>query len=349
MAENRPAEAAFENLIGKQPLTDEELAALLNAADYDDRLFAEADLVRRQVYGDTVFVRGLIEFTNYCKNDCYYCGIRAGNSHADRYRLTEEEILSCCREGYALGFRTFVLQGGEDLYFTTERICSLVAAIHAAFPDCAITLSIGEKTREDYQAYFDAGARRYLLRHETADPAHYEKLHPASMSLANRKRCLYDLKEIGYQVGAGFMVGSPYQTTAQLICDIRFLQALSPDMIGIGPYISHAQTPFAGQPNGSLAITLRLLAILRLLFPYVLLPATTALGTIAPNGRELGLKAGANVVMPNLSPVRVRKKYELYENKICTGEESAQCRTCLEQRVKAAGYHIVTDIGDVRR
>ena len=224
-----------------------------------------------------------------------------------------------------------------------------MAAIHAAFPDCAITLSIGEKTREDYQVYFDAGARRYLLRHETADPAHYEKLHPASMSLANRKRCLYDLKEIGYQVGAGFMVGSPYQTTAQLICDIRFLQALSPDMIGIGPYISHAQTPFAGQPNGSLALTLRLLAILRLLFPYVLLPATTALGTIAPNGRELGLKAGANVVMPNLSPVRVRKKYELYENKICTGEESAQCRTCLEQRVKAAGYHIVTDIGDVRR
>ena len=348
MAENRPAEEAFEKLIGKQPLTDEELAVLLNAADYDDRLFAEADLVRRQVYGDTVFVRGLIEFTNYCKNDCYYCGIRSGNSHADRYRLTEEEILSCCREGYALGFRTFVLQGGEDLYFTTERICSLVAAIHAAFPDCAITLSIGEKTREDYQAYFDAGARRYLLRHETADPAHYEKLHPASMSLANRKRCLYDLKEIGYQVGAGFMVGSPYQTTAQLICDIRFLQALSPDMIGIGPYISHAQTPFAGQPNGSLALTLRLLAILRLL-PYALLPATTALGTIAPNGRELGLKAGANVVMPNLSPVRVRKKYELYENKICTGEESAQCRTCLEQRVKAAGYHIVTDIGDVRR
>ena len=342
MAENRPAEEAFEKLIGKQPLTDEELAALLNAADYDDRLFAEADLVRRQMYGDTVFVRGLIEFTNYCKNDCYYCGIRSGNSHADRYRLTEEEILSCCREGYALGFRTFVLQGGEDLYFTTERICSLVAAIHAAFPDCAITLSIGEKTREDYQAYFDAGARRYLLRHETADSAHYEKLHPASMSLANRKRCLYDLKEIGYQVGAGFMVGSPYQTTAQLICDIRFLQALSPDMIGIGPYISHAQTPFAGQPNGSLALTLRLLAILRL-------PATTALGTIAPNGRELGLKAGANVVMPNLSPVRVRKKYELYENKICTGEESAQCRTCLEQRVKAAGYHIVTDIGDVRR
>ena len=349
MAENRPAEAAFENLIGKQPLTDEELAALLNTADYDDRLFAEADLVRRQVYGDTVFVRGLIEFTNYCKNDCYYCGIRTGNSHADRYRLTEEEILSCCREGYALGFRTFVLQGGEDLYFTTERICSLVAAIHAAFPDCAITLSIGEKTREDYQAYFDAGARRYLLRHETADQAHYEKLHPASMSLVNRKRCLYNLKEIGYQVGAGFMVGSPYQTTAQLICDIRFLQALSPDMIGIGPYISHAQTPFAGQPNGSLALTLRLLAILRLLFPYALLPATTALGTIAPNGRELGLKAGANVVMPNLSPVRVRKKYELYENKICTGEESAQCRTCLEQRVKAAGYHIVTDIGDVRR
>lgn len=332
-----------------QDLPNDALCALLETDAADEFLREAADEVRRQHYGDEVYLRGLIEFTNYCKNNCYYCGIRHDNRAATRYRLSQEEILSCCQEGYALGFRTFVLQGGEDPYYTDEKIGSIVSAIRTKYPDCAITLSIGEKPRESYQKYFDAGANRYLLRHETATDEHYRKLHPDSMSLANRKRCLFDLKEIGYQVGAGIMVGSPYQTTEHLLADLRFLQELSPDMIGIGPYLTHAETPFRDRPNGSLALTLRLLSILRLMFPYVLLPATTALGTIHPQGRELGLRAGANVVMPNLSPVRVRKLYELYENKICTGEEAAQCRGCLERRVQSVGYHVVTDIGNVRR
>ncbi len=341
----------IQQLAREHDLSDAALLTLITSteANVNELLAQAADEFRRQYYGDAVYIRGLIEFTNYCKNNCYYCGIRAGNNLASRYRLTQEEILACCAEGYQLGFRTFVLQGGEDPYFTDDKICALVRAIRRQHPDCAITLSIGEKSRESYQAYFDAGANRYLLRHETADAEHYAKLHPASMSLANRKRCLFDLKEIGYQVGSGFMVGSPYQTAENLLCDLRFLQKLSPDMIGIGPYITHAHTPFKDQPSGTLAMTLRLLSILRLLFPYALLPSTTALGTIAPNGRELGLKAGGNVVMPNLSPVGVRKKYELYANKICTGEEAAQCRGCLEARVRSAGYKIVTDIGDVRR
>lgn len=344
---------AFSELIRKlaeeKSLEDIELKALLENDEADEALFRAADAKRRSVYGDEVYIRGLIEFTNYCRNNCYYCGIRCGNTNAARYRLGKEEILSCCEEGYRLGFRTFVLQGGEDPYFTDDRICDVVRTIRTRFPDCAITLSIGEKSRESYQAFFDAGANRYLLRHETANEQHYGKLHPESMSLSNRKRCLFDLKQIGYQVGSGFMVGSPWQTTDNLIEDLRFLQKLQPDMIGIGPYLTHGDTPFSSFPNGSLALTLRLVAILRLMFPYALIPATTALGTLHPQGRELGLKSGANVVMPNLSPVSVRKKYELYDNKICTGEESAQCRGCLERRVESAGYRIVTSIGNPRR
>lgn len=330
--------------------SDEELVEILERdfEEEDMRLFHRADEVRRHYYGNDVYIRGLIEFTNVCSNNCFYCGIRSGNAKVQRYRLGKEEILACCREGYELGFRTFVLQGGEDPYFSDKRICDIVSAIREGFPDCAVTLSIGEKTRESYQAYFEAGARRYLLRHETASEGHYEKLHPAGMSLYNRKRCLYDLKEIGYQVGSGFMVGSPFQTTHNLIADVRFLQDLMPDMIGIGPYISHADTPFRGYKNGTLSQTLRLIAILRLLFPYALIPATTALGTIHPQGRELGLKAGANVVMPNLSPAGVRKLYDLYENKISTGEEAAQCRAGLERRVEKAGYQVVTARGDVK-
>lgn len=336
----------IETLANTRNLTDDGLKALLSTDEYDGTLFSYADRKRRAVYGDAVYIRGLIEFTNYCKNNCLYCGIRCGNQNAVRYRLTDEEILACCAEGYRLGFRTFVLQGGEDPYDTDARICGIVAAIREHYADCAITLSIGEQSKESYRAYFEAGANRYLLRHETADSAHYRRLHPAGMSCENRKRCLYDLKEIGYQVGSGFMVGSPYQTTENLISDLRFLQELQPDMIGIGPYITHPDTPFAGFENGSLELTLRLIAVLRLMFPYALIPATTALGTIHPKGRERGLQAGANVVMPNLSPVRVRKLYSLYENKICTGEEAAQCRGCLERRVRAAGYQIVTDIGN---
>lgn len=336
----------IEKLITDRDLSDNELTALLLSDSYDNALFSAADKKRREIYGDEVYIRGLIEFTNYCKNNCYYCGIRRDNKSAVRYRLTKEEILDCSEEGYRLGFRTFVLQGGEDPYYTDAFICDIVSAIRTRFPDCAITLSIGEKSKKSYKAYFEAGANRYLLRHETANNAHYSKLHPDSMSLRNRKQCLYDLKDIGYQVGSGFMVGSPYQTTDNLIEDIRFLQALQPDMIGIGPYITHKDTPFSSFENGSLTLTLRLIAVLRLMFPYALIPATTALGTIHPQGRELGLKAGANVVMPNLSPVSVRKLYALYENKICTGEEAAQCRGCLERRVSSAGYRIVTAIGN---
>lgn len=330
-------------------LSDNELKLLIENGSFNEPLARAADIRRRENYGDKVYIRGLIEFTNYCRNNCYYCGIRRDNKNAERYRLTKEEILLCCDEGYRLGFRTFVMQGGEDPYYTDEMICDIVSEIKRRYPDCAVTLSIGEKQRESYQAFFDAGADRYLLRHETADSIHYGRLHPEKMSLENRKRCLYDLKDIGYQVGSGFMVGSPYQTTENLISDLRFLQKLKPDMIGIGPYITHADTPFAGFKNGDVMLTLRLVSILRLMFPYALIPSTTALGTIHPQGRELGLKAGANVVMPNLSPVSVRKLYSLYENKICTGEEAAQCRGCLERRVESAGYKIVTDIGNVRK
>lgn len=338
-------------LAAEHTLPDDGFLALLTADEADGvdaLLFAEADRVRREVYGIDVYLRGLIEFTNVCKNNCFYCGIRRDNRNVSRYRLTEEEILSCCAEGFSLGYRTFVLQGGEDPFYTDEKLVTIVSEIRKRFPSCAITLSIGEKSRASYQAYFDAGADRYLLRHETADGDHYAKLHPASMSLENRKRCLFDLKEIGYQVGAGMMIGSPYQTTENLLHDLRFLEELGPHMIGIGPYLTHRDTPFRDMPNGSLSMTLRLIAILRLMFPRALIPATTALGTIHPKGREMGLRAGANVIMPNLSPKDVRKKYELYENKICTGEEAAECRVCLDRRVEAAGYRVVCSRGDAK-
>lgn len=339
----------IENLMNTQDASDSQLQLLLSSDASEEPLAVAADKVRREHYGTDVYIRGLIEFTNYCKNNCYYCGIRAGNNNLKRYRLSEEEILACCKEGYGLGFRTFVLQGGEDLTYSDDDICRMVEKMKHLYPDCAVTLSLGEKSYDAYKRYYMAGADRYLLRHEAANDTLYGKLHPADMSLTNRKNCLYNLKEIGYQVGAGLMVGAPYQTIDNLIEDLRFLQDLSPDMIGIGPYMVHHDTPFKDMPNGSLSLTLKLLSIIRLMFPYVLLPATTALGTIHPKGREMGLKAGANVIMPNLSPSGVRELYSLYENKICTGEEAAECRRCLEVRVQNAGYHIVSDRGDVRR
>ncbi len=304
---------------------------------------------RRAIYGNTVYIRGLIEVSNICKNDCLYCGIRAGNPACDRYRLTEEDILSACDEGYALGFRTFVLQGGEDGHFTDARLTSLLSAIKTAHPDCAVTLSLGERPRESYKALFAAGADRYLLRHETATKAHYERLHPASLSFDNRMRCLADLREIGYQVGCGFMVGSPYQTVDDLARDLEFIGAFKPDMCGIGPFIPHKDTPFAGFTAGTLELTCYLLSIIRLIHPPVLLPATTALGTIHPEGRELGILAGANVVMPNLSPASVRKKYMLYNDKVSDGAESAQSKAELVRRMEAIGYEVVTARGDVFR
>ena len=309
-------------------------------------LFQKARQVRESIYGKDVYLRGLIEFTNFCKNNCYYCGIRAGNKKAERYRLSIEDILECAQKGYELGFRTFVLQGGEDPFYTDEKICEIVSALKRLYPECAITLSIGEKDRASYQAFFDAGAERYLLRHETANEEHYRILHPAELSLKNRKRCLADLKEIGYQVGCGIMLGTPGQRVEHIVEDIRFMQKLGPHMIGIGPFISHKDTPFKDMPSGSLNDTLILLAILRLTFPHILLPATTALGTIHPLGRELGILAGANVVMPNLSPGNVRGKYLLYDGKICTGEEAAECHGCLERRMKSVGYQVAMVRGD---
>lgn len=327
-------------------LSDGELKALLESPEPDMVLFQAADAMRRRVYGEDVYTRGLVEFTNYCRNNCLYCGIRRENTQVERYRLTGEQILQCCEAGYSLGYRTFVLQSGEDPYYTDERICRLVARIREKYPDCAITLSIGEKSRESYQKYFDAGANRYLLRHETADDELYRRWHPEEMNLSNRKRCLFDLKEIGYQVGAGFMVGAPYQTTEHLITDLRFLQTLDPDMIGIGPFIHQKDTPFGDFESGTLEMTLRLLAILRLMFPDALIPATTALGTIDPQGREKGFRAGANVVMPNLTPVFARENYLLYDEKICIGEDAFLCKGCLEGRVFGAGYRMVSDRGD---
>ncbi|WP_418750955.1 [FeFe] hydrogenase H-cluster radical SAM maturase HydE [Frisingicoccus sp.] len=302
--------------------------------------------LRKQYYGDKVYTRGLIEFTNYCKNNCYYCGIRRGNVHAERYRLSREEILDCCEKGYALGFRTFVLQGGEDPYYTDERMAEIIRSIRRAYPDCAITLSIGEKSYESYKLFKEAGANRYLLRHETASDELYQQLHPAEMLLSHRKQCLYDLKSLGYQVGAGFMVGSPGQKTEHLAEDLVFLKELQPQMVGIGPFIPHHETKFANEAAGSVELTLFLLSVIRILLPKVLLPATTALGTMDPRGREKGLEAGANVVMPNLSPVKNRKQYDLYDNKICTGEEAAECRGCLERRVASVGYRLVAERGD---
>ena len=329
-------------------LPDRDLLDLIVMQDAEaEALLAQrAAAVRQQVYGRDVFIRGLIEFTNYCRNDCFYCGIRRSNACAQRYRLTREEILACCRTGYGLGFRTFVLQGGEDPFFTTERLAELVRAIKQAYPDCAVTLSVGEKDRATYQAWFDAGADRYLLRHETADEGLYRRLHPEELSLQNRMRCLRDLKDIGYQVGCGFMVGAPFQTPEMLLKDLRFLQAFQPHMVGIGPFIPHRDTPFRDCPPGTAQMTLRLLAIIRLMLPHVLLPATTALGTVQSDGRQRGMGYGANVVMPNLSPLSVRKKYALYDNKISTGEEAAESVALLKQSMAAAGYRVVTARGD---
>ena len=314
-----------------------------NLADF---VAKKAVALRRQIYGSKVYIRGLIEISNICKNDCLYCGIRKSNLECERYRLTTEQILECCDEGYELGFRTFVLQGGEDGYFNDSVLCEIVSKIKEKYPDVAVTLSMGERSYESYKKLYDAGADRYLLRHETAHIEHYKKLHPETMSFENRMKCLPNLKEIGYQVGCGFMVGSPYQTTENLAKDLKFIEEFKPDMCGIGPFIPHKNTQFKDEKTGTVELTCYLLSIIRLVCPEVLLPATTALGTISPNGREKGILAGANVVMPNLSPVSVRKKYELYDNKLSTGEESAQKVKELERKMRDIGYEVVVDRGD---
>lgn len=298
------------------------------------------------VFQNKIYLRGLIEFSSYCKNDCYYCGLQKSNSSVVRYRLSKDEILQCCENGYKLGFKTFVLQGGEDLYFNDEYMGAIVREIREKYPDCAITLSLGERSCKSYEYLFKCGANRYLLRHETADFEHYSKLHPPSMSLKNRIQCLYDLKKLGYQVGAGFMVGSPFQTVENLAEDLMFLHKLKPHMCGIGPFIHHSSTRFANKPDGDVRQCLILLAIIRLMHPNILLPATTALATIDENGREQGILFGANVIMPNLSPLNHRKDYMLYENKAYSGCEAAENLKYLSEKVRAVGYKIVSDRGD---
>lgn len=337
----------IDQLAEHHDLTDDELLHLLDHMDDAHRayLIEKAHETRMAVYGDRVFMRGLIEFTNYCKCNCLYCGIRAENQSVERYRLSKEQILECCQVGYDLGYRTYVLQGGEDPYFTDERLVEIIKAIKEKHPDTALTISIGERSRESYEKLFEAGADRYLLRHETASKELYESLHP-KMSFENRQACLKNLKEIGFQVGAGFMIGLPGQENKHFVEDLRFLKNLQPHMTGIGPFIPQQDTPLRDEQGGTVEMTVTLLAIIRLLLPEVLLPATTALGSLDNLGREQGIKAGANVVMPNLSPTNVRDKYLLYDGKICTGDEAAECRMCIEGRITRAGFQIDMSRGD---
>ncbi len=338
-----------DKLIKNHSLTLSEYEELIPGYNEEikEYLRANAEKVRKSIYGNKIFVRGLIEISNICKNNCLYCGIRGGNGKCERYRLTPEEIMTSCIEGYDLGFRTFVMQGGEDGFYTDEILCDLITKIKEKFPDCAVTLSLGERSRESYQRLFDAGADRYLLRHEAADKELYEKLHPENMSFENRMECLKNLKEIGYQVGCGFMVGAPYQTIEHIAQDLKFIEEFKPDMCGIGPFIPHKDTIFAKENAGSADLTCYLLSIIRLIHPNILLPATTALGTVKDDGRERGILSGANVVMPNLSPESARKKYELYNNKLNTGVENAFHIAELKKKMESIGYEVVVARGDV--
>lgn len=348
---NNKLKELIDKLHINRSLTVEEYKYLIDNRDSDAFLYLreKAQAVRKDIYSNSVFIRGLIEISNYCKNDCLYCGIRKSNKACERYRLTPEDILLMVDEGYKLGFRTFVLQGGEDGFYTDEVLCSIITKIKSKYPDCAVTLSLGERSYDSYKVLFDAGADRYLLRHETANEEHYSKLHPSTLSYKNRIECLYNLKKIGFQVGCGFMVGSPFQTTQDIANDLKFIEEFKPDMCGIGPFIPHKETPFRNESAGTPELTCYLLSIVRLIYPPVLLPATTALGTIGKNGRQEGILSGANVVMPNLSPINVRKKYTLYDNKICTDEEAAEGLNKLRCQMSQIGYEVVMDRGDVRK
>ena len=305
-----------------------------------------AKTVTEQYFGQKVYLRGVIEISNYCRNNCYYCGIRSANRCITRYRLSAEEVEDACKRGYEIGFRTFVLQGGEDLYWRGEHLISTVRRIHSNYPDCAITLSLGEMEYEEYKALFDAGATRYLLRHETYDKVHYEQLHPNTMDRAHRLQAILDLKNIGYQVGTGIMVGSPGQTTAHLAKDLDFIRRLQPEMIGVGPFIPHKDTPLGSAPAGNLLMTLRFIALCRILNPRALIPATTAVASLHPRGRLEAICHGCNVVMPNLSPPIHRADYALYNNKAYLGAEAAEGTRLLQAQLNTIGYEIDWGRGD---
>lgn len=335
----------------ERSLTPDEYEFLIeNRTEETAKILAEKAVgKRKEVYGNDVYIRGLIEISNICKNDCHYCGIRRGNKSCERYRLTKEQILACCDEGYPLGYRTFVLQGGEDAFFTDDYVCEIINATKSKYPDCAVTLSLGERSFESYQKLCQAGADRYLLRHETADREHYGKLHPEDLSFDNRMECLRNLKKLGFQTGCGFMVGSPYQTNKTIAKDLKFIEEFKPEMCGIGPFIPHRNTVFKDCSAGSVELTCYLLSIIRLISPDILLPATTALGSIDPEGREKGILSGANVVMPNLSPEDAKSKYTLYNNKLSSGAEAAANKRMLEERMEAIGYRIVTNVGNHKK
>ncbi len=341
----------IDKLAAEHSLSREDYEKLISfkSPEVSTYLTEKAVEARKAVYGNKVFIRGLIEISNICKNDCTYCGIRRSNKNCERYRLSADEIIECCKEGYELGFRTFVMQGGEDAFFGDEVLTDIIKRIKSECAGCAVTLSLGERSAESYRTLFEAGADRYLLRHETATQSHYNKLHPESMSFRNRMKCLENLKKIGYQVGCGFMVGSPFQEISDIARDLKFIEKFSPDMCGIGPFIPHKDTPFADFPAGSADLTCYLLSIIRLIKPNILLPATTALGSVNSDGRENGIKSGANVIMPNLSPKSVRKKYMLYNNKLSDGDESAQNLANLKAKMLNIGYEIVTDRGDIKK
>ena len=338
----------IDKLLNERSLSVSEYEVLIEnrTPEIQELLRCEANKIRKEIYGNKVYIRGLIEISNICKNNCYYCGIRGGNENCQRYRLTPDEILECCKSGYELGFRTFVMQGGEDGFFTDDVVCDLVKKIKSLYPDCAVTLSLGERSRESYKRFFDAGADRYLLRHEAVNGELYGKLHPEELRLENRLKCLESLKEIGFQTGCGFMVGAPFQTSRHIAEDLKFIEKFKPQMCGIGPFIPHKDTIFKDYPKGSADLTCYLLSIVRIILPSVLLPATTALGTAESDGRERGITAGANVVMPNLSPSSVRSKYALYDNKISTGAESAQHIEELKEKMAKIGYQVECDRGD---
>lgn len=343
--------ALLKKLEENRILTEQEMETLLDTFTEEDlgHAMTRARVVREEIFGKDVYIRGLIELTSYCVCDCLYCGIRRGNPNAQRYRLKKEEVLSCCEKGYGLGFRTFVIQGGEDPYYTDEVMVDMVRSIRTLYPDCAITLSLGERSKESYGKLYEAGADRYLLRHETADESHYGRLHPKGEHLRVRMQHLWDLKDIGYQVGTGFMVGSPFQTTQSLVKDLMFLKELNPEMVGIGPFVPHHESVFRDFEKGSLKLTLFLLALIRLMMPDALIPSTTSLGTIHKEGRELGMEAGANVVMPNLSPMDVREKYLLYDNKAFTGCEAAESLELLKKSMNRIGFQVVVHRGDSKR
>lgn len=330
-------------------LTEYEYLLENRSKEATEYLRKKAENVRKSIYGNAVFIRGLIEISNICKNDCFYCGIRKSNTRCERYRLTPDEIISCAENGYKLGFRTFVLQGGEDGFFTDRVLCDVVKKIKALFPDCAVTVSMGERSEESYRLLKKAGADRYLLRHEAINEELYSRLHPEKMLLKTRINCLQTLKKLGFQTGCGFMVGAPFQNNRHIAEDLKFIEEFQPEMCGIGPFVPHKNTPFGEYPGGSAELTCFLLSIIRLIKPNILLPSTTALGTIHPEGRELGILSGANVVMPNLSPENARKKYELYNNKLNTGAENAFHITELKNKMEKIGYEIVTDRGDIRK